>query len=467
MSLYNRSLYNNLNKWEGNENNYSQLSKYINIESKFSQTMRISERNSKQKEKKSYKTLNYPNSNNELKEKMSNTYSQIVSSNLKGNNALSNNQELIESSQPIFLSELEKEYFNNKTNYILKNGKLPLNYQRINSLIDKIPIKTGLIISQSLQRLKVIIEDRDKILVNEDKFPKHRHQFSLQSSSNSTGLLHIHQYIKENLSNWNELFKILYDEESLWLKIIETLLFDIKILHEESLKMNKDLNEKNIIIDTKINEINYLNDYIKKNDVSSKSNLRKAEKEKMSQLKKTFLSKEKINLIEKLNFEEQIVEITSLLEKEKNRNVEINQLKEELNEKKKEVEDLRLKLYQESEEKKLKISYLNNERKEIENDLNSYNNEISKMNLLFEESIKKEFYYKAKLRQMNKEIGEKERNIEMSKEEIDRLYDLLMKEKKLHKDTLNIFDNFQERQNEIIQKNVSMMNVLVENPFRK
>lgn len=463
MSLYNRSLYNNLNKWELNENNYNQLSKYINIESKFSQTMRISERNLNKKEKKSYKTLNCLNS----KEKMSNTYSQIVNTNLKGINPLSNNQELIESSQPVFLSELEKEYFNNKTNYILKNGKLPLNYQRINSLIDKIPIKTGLIISQSLQRLKIAIEDRDKILVNEDKFPKHRYQFSLQSLSNSTGLSHIHQYIKENLCNWNELFKILYDEESLWLKILETLLFDMKILHEESLKMNKDINEKNIIIDTKINEINYLNDYIKKNDVPSKSNLRKVEKEKMSQLKKTFLSKEKINLIEKLNFEEQIVEITSLLEKEKNRNVEISQLKEELNEKKKEVEDLRLKLYQEMEEKKLKISYLNNERKEIEHDLNSYNNEISKMNLMFEESIKKEFYYKAKLRQMNKEIEEKERNIEMSKEEIDRLYDLLMKEKKLHKDTLNIFDNFQERQNEIIQKNVSMMNVLVENPFRK
>jgi hypothetical protein len=55
----------------------------------------------------------------------------------------------------------------------------------------------------------------------------------------------------------------------------------------------------------------------------------------------------------------------------------------------------------------------------------------------------------------------------MSKEEIDKLNELLMKERKLHKETMTMFDSFQERQNDIIKKNVSMMNVIVNNPFTK
>ena len=480
-SLYNKSLY-NLKDSNANDDNYNTLFPFLQINNSMNHTSSFNNQhtlNKTNKKKDKIRTQtdfckflpkrlvniqakDITELNCEINSKKSEFYktvNDINNINTAYNTKIGfNNNSTIQSTTNMNktnheLEQLHQSYFINKTNFILKFGKTPVIYQKISSLIERISDKNKATLSQTIYKIKCLSEKRDKILINSDKLPK-------ENQSNE-------EFLKENLENWNQMMPITLDQELSWLKITDICLAEMKELYEQVLHQTKQLNEKNSILNTRENEINYLNKYIKEHDISYKALIIKKNNDQVNELTDVYKNKEKLNLIEKINMEEQIKELVTLLENEKKNIVSYSELKETLDLKSKEIEDLKFKLYQESEEKKMKITYLSNERQDLQNELDSFQDNLLQMRVLIDDNNKKDIIFNTKIKLLKKEIERGERIIAMSQEEINTLINLYYKEKQLHHETKSILMNMQERlfsDNSNNRKSTSVMNV---NKIRK
>lgn len=340
---------------------------------------------------------------------------------------------------------LEHEYFAYKTNYILKFGKNPSLFQKLIQHLEKVSEKNKNLLSQSIYRLKIISEKRDKVLMNTEKLPT-------EGS--------IDNFIKTNLNNWKDLMPLILDQEITWLKTAETSFCELKELNDLVIHLTKKLNEKESILKTREDEIAYLNSYIKENDINYKSLIIKKQNDKISQLKSNYQNREKVNLIKTLNLEEQIHELDTLLENEKKNIVLSSNIKENLEIKTKEVEDMKQKLSQEIEDKKMKIAYLSNERNDLQAEIDTFQHSMNEMQKKLDENSKKDIAFNTKLKLMVISVKQKDNIIGMLNEELNSVNIELQNERKGHLETKSLLQNFQERQAfELVKRNQSLMNL--------
>lgn len=311
--------------------------------------------------------------------------------------------------------ELEESYYNFKTNYILKFAKHPNYFNKLISLLDRVSDKNKSYLNQSLLKLKAVADKRDKILMNTEIIP----------SSN----IEYEEYVRNNSQIWMDLMPLIFDYETLIINIVDSCVHEMRLLNDSTLQQVKKLQELKNLNEIKENEISFLNSYIKDNEINYKAIVINKKSDKIKDLQKEFSNKEKLNLIEKINLEEQIKELNDIIQTEKKSFAVTTDLKEEIFTREKEINDLKSKNNQEAEDKKMKISFLNNKINDLMSELEKQKEVIKKLSNNKEDTDKKEKMNLNINKFLNREIKQKDEIINMQKEELDTYHVMYVVEK--------------------------------------
>ena len=177
-----------------------------------------------------------------------------------------------------------------KTNYIVKFSRNLENYDKIYSLLDRVSENNKKIAFDYYYRIKSLTEKKDKVIFNTSVFAQN---FNREKSMGSV------------LDNWKENIYIMYEFESYWQKIVELILKELKVYYEKNIDLNKKVKDKDSFLISKENEINSLNDYIKKNDINYKALVKKKKSNEIKDLKAEYDKKEKLNIINMYRLEEE------------------------------------------------------------------------------------------------------------------------------------------------------------------
>lgn len=347
-------------------------------------------------------------------------------------NDTSNKQEILSSNKNI--KQLEENYYGFKTVYLLKFAKHPGIFKKLIGLLDRISEQNQIFLNESINKLKFISDKRDKLVMNHNVL-----------SDN---------IVENNLEAWINLIPILYDYENVVLSIVDSCLHEMRVLNDSTLQQQKKIHELENSNNLKSSEISFLQNYIKENEINYKKLVINAKKDKIVELKNDFSKREKVNLIEKINLEDQIIELKQMITNEKRNFEDAENLNKKINVKQKEIYDLKLKVGMDQEEKNYKISYLNKKIEDLLNQLSIQTEKAYNLEKLSEENDKKEIFYLTKRKLLEKEIKKLEDLNQMQKEEIDQYVILYRAEKELNE---NLNNSLLIYQNRFSSKNVILM----------
>lgn len=173
------------------------------------------------------------------------------------------------------------DYLTFKTNFILKLARNVENYDKLYNFIDIISENNKKIVLEYYNKLKILTEKKDRALF--DNF-----------NVNST-----------NVSSWKDLTLIFYEFELTWQKFTEVILRELKHNKDVNVHLSKKGSDQVNLLKLKDNEITYLNDFIKKNDLHHKSNLKNGKMKDTNEMKTDYERKEKLNLLNTIRLEDE------------------------------------------------------------------------------------------------------------------------------------------------------------------
>lgn len=223
-------------------------------------------------------------------------YKRINNSNKKSENSIKifneNNKELNNSnnfleSNSIYYNHgynkknIDSEYMNFKTNFILKFSKNVNNYDKLGSITDTISENNKKLVSDGIKKLKRYAEKKDRVLFD-----------NMEVSD-------------KNLYNWKENIILFFETETIWQKISDIILKELKNTRELMLilaKKNKELTDENKIFSDKIYK---LNEFIRVNDFHNKSETMKKKMRNFYEKKQEFERKENMDFMNIHRLEEQ------------------------------------------------------------------------------------------------------------------------------------------------------------------
>ena len=226
---------------------------------------------------------------------------------------------------------IEIDYMNYKTNFILRFSKNINNYDKIISILDSLTFVNKTYYKENFFKLKNYSEKKDKILFENS------------------------DYKNTSFFDWKEVVLFLYDFENLWQKIIDNLIKELKKnldLNLINIRKAKDCEEEVLNKNKKIDE---LENFIRLNDIHTK----------VSKHNKHLHAIEEIKSGYERNENKKMIEITTLLDTDKKYHNKYHEGIQQLVKKTKEMEDLRLKMNQDIEDKRMKNNQLNFEKHEI------------------------------------------------------------------------------------------------------
>ena len=177
-----------------------------------------------------------------------------------------------------------------KTNFIVKFSRNLENYDKIFLLIDRVSESNKKIAFEYYYRIKSLTEKKDKIIFNTIIFNQ------IQNKEKNMNAL---------FENWKENITIMFEFESYWQKLIELILKELKGYNEKNIDLNKKVKDKDCFIMNKDNEINQLNDYIKKNDIHHKALAKKKKQNEIKEIKSEYDKKDKLNMMSVYRLEEE------------------------------------------------------------------------------------------------------------------------------------------------------------------
>jgi len=181
------------------------------------------------------------NNNNESdspKAKTHNNFFKFSNSNNNTNNYCN------KLSNPV-INNVDMDYLNFKTNFLLRFTKNINNYTKIMQVIETLVLNNKKYFYTCMEKLKILSEKKDKVL--------------LETNQNL-----------QNISTLKETVIFVFEFESLWQKLSEALLKELKKASDSNiilLKKNKDLDDEMVLRNKKIQE---LNEFIRINDIHTK-----------------------------------------------------------------------------------------------------------------------------------------------------------------------------------------------------
>lgn len=265
----------------------------------------------------------------------------------------------------------EKEMFNVTQN---KNDSEPHNEK------DFFQFRTSSILkyaqnSEYLEKIKKFMDyiGDDKRNISVDLYNK------MKSIYDTSSLEFFKKVKKEDVINydtWKNMITLFYELNVIVLKIFTLVFSELKQEKEKNLKLEKKCFEQENMLNVKESELNEVNEYILKYDLTSKIKQRKKKDNSVKDVKNRFVRKENSYILTIYRLEEEIKDLSTLLEKNKITNTKLKNAENEVENKVKEIDVMRMDYNKEINDLNVKINFY---KGEMEN-LNEKIQDIEKAN---------------------------------------------------------------------------------------
>lgn len=168
---------------------------------------------------------------------------------------------------------VDADYLNFKTNFILKFSKNVSNYEKIFQVMDSVSDNNKKFVSESFVKLKGLSEKKDRILFDNNE---------LKSSTNF---------------NWKENIILFYEFETIWQKISEIILKELRSTREIMISLAKKNTDLEGQVKDNAAEIYNLSEFIRINDLHNKAATQKKKLKHFYDMKQDYERKENLNMI--------------------------------------------------------------------------------------------------------------------------------------------------------------------------
>ena len=228
-------------------------------------------------------------------------------------------------------------------------------------------------------------------------------------------------------------------------KFCNLLMNELKNEKEQNSTLIKKNYELNLKLTSKIKELDELNAYLNRYDVSSKLYVKKAKEQTIDQIKNKYYQKENSHLLSIYNLEEEIKDLTQLLDKNKefyNKYIDTEKLVEE---KKKQNDQMRFAYNKELHEKNIQFAIERDKQDELIMKVQELEEVILKLKDETERHKRTEIELQAQIKKLQMIIEEKIESIVMMNEELEYFMREYNKEKVNHKHTFQALQTLENR----------------------
>jgi hypothetical protein len=398
------------------------------------------------------------NSNNDTEFKS--TYFFRFSKNLKDFNKLNNFCELIEDNND---KRIFKNIFDNISKLIESQNKLLFNYIDLNtnnsannskniSMInnyEKSPVKIDYLNTNSqYQHLSKSNSDLINVLINSNS----SNNINKYSNINNSEVSSIHSSSPNLNLNFKKLVIFWSNFIVLINKLLSQIFTEFSKCKKDNIKLKKKSYRDELNLNYKMNELDDLKKYMNRFDVNLKINQQITKQEEISELKKDFKKKENEYILLIYKLENDIKDLTLLLERNKDYYNQYKDISKDINKTKKQCELLKIKFNKELKSSNTKILVEKDYQKELNIQIEELKEEINKKEKEIEDAKNKNIELKAIIINLETIITEKKENILMLYQEFEYFMRKYNEEKSNLKDIKNEFKALEKKLNKYVEK---------------
>ena len=326
-----------------------------------------------------------------------------------------------------------KLYFNNIDSNTNTSTNTNNNISVVNNY-DVSPLKTNFLNTNSKYQNR---NKSNNDLIN--LFTYTSNNLNTYSNLNNTGMTSTNMSSSNNIMNMKKL--IIFWSEFIVLinKLLSQIFKELSICKKENTKVKKKSYRDELKLNNKINELDDLKKYINRFDINMKINHQIQKAKEIKELKQEFKKKENEYMLLIYKLEEEIKNLTILLEKNKSYYDQYKNISKEIDKNKRQCEILKIKFNKELQDNNIKILIEKDYQDELKININELKEEINEMKKEKEVSKKEKIELQAKIKKLEMIITEKEENILMLYQELEYYMRKFKEEKFNH---LNIKNEF-------------------------
>ena len=202
-------------------------------------------------------------------------------------------------------------------------------------------------------------------------------------------------------------------------KFLHKIFNEIHLHKKENEKIKKKSYRDELKLNNKINEVDGLKKYLNRFDINKKINSQIQKEFEIKQLKKEFKKKENEYMILIYKLEDDIRNLTILLEKNKYYYDEYKNISKEVDKNKRQKEILKNKFHKELQDTNVKILIEKDYQEELKVKIDKLNERIEEMKKEKENSKTVNIELQAKIKKLEMVIDERDENIKMLNEELE------------------------------------------------
>lgn len=228
-------------------------------------------------------------------------------------------------------------------------------------------------------------------------------------------------------------------------KYCESIFTELQSEKEQNMKLRKRNFELETNFQSKTNELNQLNSYVNRYDVSNKIHIKKGKEETIEQIKHTFLQKENSYLLTIYRLEDEIRDLTLLLEKNKDYYEKFKDTEEKVEEKRKQNEEMRFVFNKELHDKAIENAIMKDKEYELNEKIAELNKEITQLK---EENDNKQREFvdiSTQIKKLQMNLAQNNERFYMMNEEMEQYMIGLEREKMDHYNTAQALSALENR----------------------
>ena len=295
-------------------------------------------------------------------------------------------------------SEINSEILKIRTEYLIKFSKISEFFQKLTKIDDYFRIDIRELYISVAKYLKKYFDIYNNFLLNEVK---------------------IGQTI--TIDFWSTCMNYLYSFLIKGSKLQKFFIDELHHLKDENLNLNQRINSLENELNQKKNEINDVNKLIIKYDLNTKIKNGKKLESFMDKIRNQFNNKESSYVLTIYKLEQEISNLTELLNQNKNEINDKNDLKENFKKMRKHYEDEIIKMDKINDEKDINIKSLTQRNSDLNYTIYNLEQEIERFKEKEEKEKEKTIYLNAKIQNLNNIINKNNEEIKSLKNEIENL----------------------------------------------
>ena len=343
---------------------------------------------------------------------------------------------LIENLNKLYLNNMDYNTNNNSNNLSVIN-----NYETS-------PVKS------SFLNTNLKYENRNKANNNIINFFTYTsNNLNAYKNMNSTGTTSTNYSSPSYNLNMKKLIMVWSDFLILLNKFLSQIFNECSICKRENKKYKKKVYSDELKLNNKTKELDDIKKYVNRFDVNIKINHQIHKEKEIKEIKKEFKKKENEYMLMIYKLEDEIKDLTLLLEKNKNYYDEYMNISKEIDKNKKQCEILKIKFNKELQDNNVKILIEKDLQDELKIKIEELKEEINEIKKEKEASKKTNIELHAKIKKLEMVITEKEENILMLYEELEHYMRLFNLEKFNHNNLINEFNILEKKIYKIEEEN--------------